>query len=372
MMQGSLAFVLPPESHLISGGNIYNQHLLAALEAAPGEKPSIRVLSTADWARDVADGRAGVYLVDSLCLAELHACLPHRKPGQRFLLIAHHLPSLEPGLDPGDPMRAIEDQVLNQVDGCLATSPYTRDLLIERGLDAARIATVPPALPARDIPPLVYPAAGPAAGPAASPDAGPGELRALMVGNLIPRKGVLALLEALEARLAPQVAIETELAPGAGAAGGFRLDIVGRLDLEPGYAAACAQLVERSAVLRHRVHLCGAVPYEDMDACYRRASVFVSASRMETYGMALQEARRYGLPILAHAGGNAHNHFEHGKNGYLYDSMAALADGMVALMRDPARARALFEQAQRMRAGGSYTWPAAAASLLRQIARMIR
>jgi glycosyltransferase involved in cell wall biosynthesis len=104
-----------------------------------------------------------------------------------------------------------------------------------------------------------------------------------------------------------------------------------------------------------------------MDGCYRQASVLVSAARMETYGMALQEARRYGLPILAHDGGNTRNHFEDGKNGHLYGAIDALADGCVALMRDGARARALFATAQAMRTDGSYTWQAAAASLVDQL-----
>lgn len=345
-----LAFVLPPARHLISGGNLYNQHLIAALDALlqepPGRPASVRVLSAAEWAQEVDAGRAGVYLVDSLCLSALQACLPRRRPGQRFLLIVHYLPSLAPELDQDDPtlapMLAVERQVLAQVDGFLTTSPFTRAVLIQRGLDAARIATVPPALPERDIPPLEY----------------PGMFRGLMVGNLSPIKGVLALLEALAARLAPGER--------------FSMEIAGRLDMDAEYAAACARLVDGSAVLRDAVRLRGAVPYEDMDACYHQASVFVSASRMETYGMALQEARRYGLPILAHAGGHAHSHFEHGENGYLYGSMADLADGCVALMRDPARAKALFEAAQRMRADRAGTWRDAAASLMRQLAGMPR
>ena len=343
IMQGGLAFVLPPESHLISGGNLYNQHIISALDALRPTRPvpPVRVLSPEAWAQEVRQGRAGVFLVDSLCLAALQACLPQKQPGQRFLLIVHHLPSLEPDIDARDPALALERAVLPHVDGFLATSAYTRDMLVQRGLDAVPTATVPPALPARDIPPLAY----------------PGRFCGLMVGNLIQRKAVLALLEALAARVTP--------------ADRFDLDIAGRLDLDPDYAARCAQRVAQTEVLREAVRIRGPVPYEDMDACYRRASVLVSAARMETYGMALQEARRYGLPILAHDGGNTRNHFEDGKNGHLYASIDALADGCVALMRDGARARALFETAQAMRTDGSYTWQVAAASLVEQLAEQL-
>jgi glycosyltransferase involved in cell wall biosynthesis len=81
---------------------------------------------------------------------------------------------------------------------------------------------------------------------------------------------------------------------------------------------------------------------------------------METFGMALQEARAYGLPILAVDGGYAREHLTHGVSGLLFDSAEALAHDLLALTRAPARLQTLFENAQRLRPASDYTWTRAA------------
>src|SRR5581483_5661898 len=130
------------------------------------------------------------------------------------------------------------------------------------GVPPARIMVVTPGLHAVKIAPRVY----------APP------LRALAVGNLIPRKGLRELLRALASRPAELV-----------------LDLVGRADLDPAYAAECAALAARD----RRVRLVGPVAHGGMSAIYASHHVLVSAATMETYGMALAEARAHGLPILA-------------------------------------------------------------------------
>jgi glycosyltransferase involved in cell wall biosynthesis len=166
-----------------------------------------------------------------------------------------------------------------------------------------------------------------------------------MVGNLIPRKGVLELFECLALRIH-----ETDR---------FYLELAGRSDLDPRYARACLDVAQGSN-LCSIVRYLGPVPPTHIAECYRRAAGFVSTSKMETFGIALQEARAYGLPILAVDGGYTRHHFTPGENGLLFESVGALAQGLLALTRDPARMHALFGNAQHLRLSNDYTWANAA------------
>ena len=346
----ALVFALPPDSDRVSGGNIYNERLIGALRALI---PVQTIGMDACRAR-IVRGAAGRYVIDSLCLREF-LDLPARQPGQAFILIAHHLPSLEPDHDPqGEPVR-VEQAALPRFDALVATSPFTASYLLARGYAATRILTVPPAPPA-----LTAGTAAPVPRTYEPP------LRALVVANLIPRKGVLPLLAALDDRLSA----DDDLV----------IDVIGRVDLDGDYARRCAARAERSRRLAPIVHLHGVVPPAEMPRHYQGANVFVSAARMETFGMALQEARAHGLPIVALDGGYVRHHFTDGDDGLLFSSCDDLAAGLVSLVRDPARARALFARAQlrRWQRGGQPTdqptedagWAGAARRFLDQLAAL--
>jgi glycosyltransferase involved in cell wall biosynthesis len=115
------------------------------------------------------------------------------------------------------------------------------------------------------------------------------------------------------------------------------------------------------------IHFRGPVAYDVMDDHYRASSLLLSPSLMETFGMALQEARAVGLPILACRGGNAAAHIEDGISGHLYDSVRDLVTGLMELVRSPDAMRRLFASAQAARSGADYTWDVAAREFLRQI-----
>jgi glycosyltransferase involved in cell wall biosynthesis len=271
------------------------------------------------------------------------------------VLIVHHLPSLEPDLAPGDPAREIERAALTRFDGFLATSPFTADWLAARGLDRGRILTVVPALAD-----LGQQLGGVARTGDSDRDTDVADdataVRGLLVGNLIPRKSVRELLAALAAGLRPDDPLS--------------LEIVGRDDIDPAYAAACARLAGEHPALRARVTLGGAVPHQRMPEIYRRANLFISASRMETFGMALQEARGQGLPILALDAGYARQHFTDGESGVLCESLDALVAQLLALAREPARLRGLMNRARASRPrAGDYRWSDAARHLLAELAR---
>jgi glycosyltransferase involved in cell wall biosynthesis len=307
----TVRFLLPRGSEQISGGNLYNAGFLAALErCSAGRRSSIEELEKVLSRRE-----PGTYLLDTLDL-DAGSAIARRAPGQRFGLVVHHLPSLEPGLPPTAPAIAVERAVLPLFDFWVATSDYTRELLIARGLPAERVVTVVPGLsvvprPARAYqPPLV----------------------AALIGNLIPRKGVFELLGELAPRLTP--------------ADAFELSLVGRADHDPEYARSCRELVDQSPSLQRVVRFAGAVPPREMPRVYGRAALIVSASLMETFGIALQEARAYGIPILTLDRGNAREHVVPGETGWLSGSTAELCERLLYLSRNPEILRAAFARAQ--------------------------
>jgi glycosyltransferase involved in cell wall biosynthesis len=330
--EAPLAFVLPAGSERPSGGNLYNGALLGAL----GRLVPLRKLTLAECRAAVERGAPGLYFLDSLDL-DAAGVADARRAGQHFGLIVHHLPSFE--LERLDAAAlAEESSKLAKFDVFLCTSDVTRELLERRGFAPARLLAVPPA------PPAVR----------ASPRRYEPPLRALIVANLIARKAVLPWLELLDARRDP--------AP-------FTLVIVGRDDIEPAYAEACQALVARSPYLGARVRLEPALPHESMVERYAAADVLLSTAVFETFGMAVQEARSHGLPVLMRDGGYVARQVTDGVNGVVTPDLESLAETLFELAADPQRMRALAAGAQSTRPGTSYDWPAAAESLLRQLGR---
>lgn len=334
MSEPVITLFLPRESNSLSGGNLYNRELLVALRRqVEVASPTIDELE-----RVLARGAAGTFLIDSLDLGAAPA-IERRAPGQRFGLLVHHLPSLEPGLRLSDPARELERQVLRHFDFWVTTSEFARHLLLARDLPSERVFAVPPGL--------------------APVDRGVRELgkplAALWVGNLIPRKGLHALLTALS-RFG---SVDDD----------FELAIVGRLDAHPEYAESCRYVATNSARIRQRVTFRGALLPEEMPAVYRRSSLFVSSSEMETYGMAMQEARAHGVPILALDRGNARAHIEPGKTGVLVSSIQDLCTSLLAFARNPETLRPLFDAAASAPIDDR-SWDDAARALLTAIASL--
>jgi glycosyltransferase involved in cell wall biosynthesis len=330
----TLTFLLPRDSDGISGGNIYNDQLIRALRA---EGQEVTVLSIDEGPRLLARRQPGCYVVDTLNLREILTLTP--APGQQLVLLVHHLPSLEPGLPAADPSLGSEAAALARCRAFVATSPFTARLLASRGFAAERILTLTPAAPVSTTAPRPY-----------RPP-----LRALMVGNLIPRKAVLAMLEALAPRLAD--------------GDDFTLDVVGRTDSDPAYAGRCQALLEANPRLQAHVRLRGPVAPDRMAEPYGAAGLFVSAAEMETYGMALAEARAHRLPILALDRGHVASHLADGHPGRLLPTHAALADALLALARDPIKMAALFADAQQRSSAIDGGWPERARRLIDQLAR---
>tara|TARA_R110002096_G_scaffold434832_1_gene658123 strand:+ start:129171 stop:130175 length:1005 start_codon:yes stop_codon:yes gene_type:complete len=330
---------MPDGSEEISGGNLYNAKLCEALESCT----EVRRMRIGAFARHPL--APGTYLVDTLNLDSAVDVIARRQPGQRFVLLVHHLPSFEPGLLESDPALAIERKVLGEFDGYIATGEFTRAWLASQGFGERTMLLEPPIAVAKTAPrTFVAP------------------VRAVMVCNLISRKGVLEFLDGLAVALEEDT--ETFLE--------FFLEIVGRDDLDASYAAACANRVAADVGLRRHVRLLGALSPAEVACHYQRANLFLSASRMETFGIALQEARHHGLPILAVRGGNAEHHVVAGRTGIVCESPEALADALVSLLGDSARQASLLGAAQELRPVETETWGAAAERLRTVLAEWSR
>ena len=332
-------FVVPSLSGPISGGTLYNRELCRALEqlGAPTSVAEITqprlltALAEVDWV-----------WVDSLYLAAVPD-LVRASPG-RVGLLAHYLPSFVRCGRAARPLELSgeERDALSCANAFLVTSAFMREAL------AALVGSSKPTL-------VAYPGSHARLSPE-PPNPSPG-LRALMIGNVVPGKGLEALLRALAKQLQ--------------AADSFELWVVGSLTFDAAYAGRCQRLIAESPMLVDRVKLLGACSPEHTLRLLAEAELLISASCMESFGMALAEARIVGTPILACAGGNAAAHVSVEAGGQLVDTPEALAAAGIELARAPGRVRQRVGQA-RSHASPARTWAETARRLLDQLACLER
>ena len=331
-----MIFVVPESQAQPSGGNLYNRLLLRALR-----KKGVRAeaLTVGPAISRLKRSRVGSYWVDSLCLDELERFLKLKGEELRIYALIHDLPSLEPGLSLSARGRraAREKKLLSRVSGFLVTSRWTESLLLEYGLAGKPILVVPPApavLSSRFRPPVRG-------------------FIGLMVNNLIRRKGILEFLSCLARQLK-----ESDT---------FTLLIAGRSDIDPDFSRRCLNLINRHPRLRTSVEFLGPLRPAGVKRCYENSSVFISASRMETFGMAIQEALAFGLPVLALDAGNVKHLLSPERTGLLFRTMPALAKACARYIRDPDALETLQRRARRFVPMDHYDWEDAAQLFLEQL-----
>ena len=316
----------------LSGGYLYDRRLVERLRA---EGHQVETISLPwrdypshlrdNWSRDLLEQLAGasydLLLQDELnhpSLFLLNARL-RRRARYPILAIVHHLRGSE--THPRWRLacyRWIERRYLRALDGFILNSETTRRAV--EAMAGARCRCLV-ARPGRDRlgPGLPRPVIA----------ARSEKARALMVvfvGNVIARKGVDVVLNAL-ARL-PRNA--------------WRLTIVGRLDVEPGYVARLRRLA-RAARLEDNVTFAGRLSDDDLRRCLSESDAQVMPSSYEGYGMAYAEAMGFGLPPLATTAGAANEIITHGHDGYLVDpgDVEALVGHLRRLATDRQHLRAL-------------------------------
>ncbi|MGH2605294.1 MAG: glycosyltransferase family 4 protein, partial [Anaerolineales bacterium] len=184
----------------------------------------------------------------------------------------------------------------------------------------------------------------------------PGPLRILFLGNLIPRKGLLELIEAL-ARLTPS---------------SWRLVVAGDPASDPRYAERVRRTARRLGV-DGRIRFAGALAPARVAAELRRAQVLAVPSSHEGFGIAYLEGMAHGLPAVAAAHGGAGDLVRNGYNGYLVDpgNVPALADRLAQLAGDRARLARMGRAARRTFLGRP-TWRSARRRWVRFLRRFVR
>ncbi|MEJ2093103.1 MAG: glycosyltransferase family 4 protein, partial [Syntrophobacterales bacterium] len=301
-----VALVLYGDLDFISGGFLYDRMLVDYLRRQ-GEEVEIISLSWRSYPGGLLDNlspvlkrrleniRADVILQDELAhpsLFWLNRTL--RGPGWPPLVaIVHHLrcsearPSWQNRL-----YSLVERRYLASVSGFIFNSRATQESV--------------KALVGRDKPSvLALPAANRFTVSLTQEDLAararePGPLRLLFLGNVIPRKGLHTLLEAL-ARVPRE---------------GWRLTVVGGLEVDRAYVQQMQRQID-GAGLRRQVEFTGILEEEGLASRLAQSQVLAVPSSYEGYGIVYLEGMAFGLPALATTAGGAQEIITSGRDGFL-------------------------------------------------------
>ena len=333
-----------------SGGNLYDG-LLAAELGARGHR--VRVVEFGGGRVPPSRPSPEVVLQDELLHREFLARnrTLRRLPGRpRILALVHHLQSDEPERGAAERRRLREEEgaYLRSVDGVLAPSLATAGAALRLAGREMPTAVAPPG---RDrLAGETFPA--PLPGPDEIRARAAGPLRAAFLANLIPRKRLLELLDAVAA--VPD----------------WTLAVAGREDMDPAYAAEARRRAAAPG-LAGRVRFLGALDRERLEALLRRSCLLAVPSTHEGFGIAYLEAFAFGLPALAAASGGAPEIVTDGVTGWLIPGGAPartaerIADRLRLLAADRGRLAAMgLRAAERRRRHPTWAESAAAAERL--------
>ncbi len=282
-----VAFVIPGDINLPTGGYGYDRRVLALLPAAgvaikhvvlPGSYPAPSHDDLAAGERVLSQLPPGLpLLIDGLAFGAMPADVVARIR-QPIVALCHHPLALEAGLTRTQQLhfQQTETAALALTRHVVATSPMTKQILVaDFGVAAARITVAEPGTDA----------AQRATGSGTSAHAQP---HLLAVGSIVPRKGYDVLVRAMSGLKHLD----------------WRLTVAGSGDRSPETTQALRTAIEITG-LKQRITMFGAVAAADLDRLYDAADLFVMPSLFEGYGMVLGEAMARGLPVVCTTGGAA-------------------------------------------------------------------
>jgi glycosyltransferase involved in cell wall biosynthesis len=288
----------------ISGGYLYDRMLVEHLEGQ-GDQVEIISLPWRNYARHLGDNLNPAFLrrfrrldVDVLLEDELnHPSLfgINRRMAGIFPIISivHHLRSSElRSAWQNQTYRWVERSFLSSADGFIFNSQTTRQV-VESLVGAQKPCVV--AYPAGD-----RLSACISAEEIAHRAFQPAPLRLFFLGNVIPRKGLHTLIEALS--MLPKDS--------------WQLSVAGRQDIDLEYANLIRRRIAQLG-LSDRVAFLGALDDEALAGQLRLSQVLALPSSYEGYGIAYLEGMGFGLPAIATSGGAAGEIITNGVNGFL-------------------------------------------------------
>jgi glycosyltransferase involved in cell wall biosynthesis len=258
-----VCLIAPDPRTFVSGGNIYNRNLLRACNRLF----DIERMDLGEYFN--RNRKKTIAIFDSIYvneIAEQGFVIP---PGS--LLLIHYLPVFS-DKNPTEQKIHAAEKILKRFAGWIVTGAYTRKWLQTHIQRPRPIALILPAI-ARIKKEILAP---------------PPPYRVLVAGNLIPVKGLIPLLRALEKEKPRQLQITL--------AGDDRLD--------PAYAGRLHEMVNRSSYLSKHIQFHKAAGRNNYPKLLGRSHLLISASRFETFGMAVHEALYNGVPVWALPSGN--------------------------------------------------------------------
>ena len=300
----------------LSGGYLYDRKLVEYLRAR-GDSVEIISLPLRNYAAHLTDNlyfrlppRLDILIEDELNHPSLIAANTGRR-GYPVVSLVHHLRCSEPRPRWQNGFyRTVEKKYLRSVDGFIFNSLTTKSAVN--------------ALTANSKPSTVaYPPTDRFGDPISEPGivarARTREFRILFLGNLIERKGLAVLLDALSTIRDSSIT----------------LDIVGSLTDKPAYAKTIQNKV-RVNDLSARVQFHGALDNDPLREILRQSHVLAVPSSYEGYGIAYLEGMGFGLPAIGTTAGAAHEIITDGQDGFLIQpgDFVTLASHLNALASD--------------------------------------
>ena len=290
----------------ISGGYLYDRQLVSYLESQ-GDQVEIVSIPWQDYYHSLLDNFSrdlenrildldlDVLLQDELSHPSLFYFNRRIKESLNYPIISivHHLRHSEshPGLKKLV-FSAVENRYLKSVDGYIFNSQNSRQAVQDMvGSDKSWVL----AYPSGD---RLEPNISPQAIEAKAHQAG--SLQILFLGNIIPRKGLHTLLDALEKLIAKD----------------WQLSVVGSLEFDPAYVKNVERTVNDYG-FGNRVKFYGSLEEDQLINVMVNSHVLVVPSYHEGFGIAYLEGMGFGLPAVGTMHGGASEIISDGVNGYL-------------------------------------------------------
>ena len=360
-MREKWLFIVPGDPGRLTGGSIYNLHLLDYLRA---RGVRIDVLSVPDppyfaalfiglfltpvLLSRLARERYGLVIQDNWAHPSLaafnFACRAARR--LRVVRIVHQLRWIERGNRASKAVAyRLERASLNSSHLVVTVSDFMRER-IESMLDGGTdVAVAPPGCDRQSEAP--------------SGDVRQGEpdspVRLLFVGSCTRRKGLHNLIDALAKLTDVRVA----------------LDVVGDCAFDPAYYRLLRRSVSEKG-LEGVVSFHGRVSDDLLNRFYGDAEIFILPSSYEGFGIVCAEAMRAGLPVIASTNGPAREIVRENENALLAppDDARALARLIRELAIDP-RLRARFGRRSRELSKRLPTWQSTGEAVYRSLLALL-